>query len=203
MGFERGDRVQHPKRPEWGAGQVRKVEAMVHEGQPAQRVTVDFANKGRVVINTGVVPLEGKGTDTNMTSIDASALKNADRGWLDNLEQSRNGNELWSLPASLSDPFASEAQRLRATLDTFRYSTEPRALMDWAVAQTGLDDPLSKYTRQELEQAFPRYARDRNNHLFDLVRQMKRNGQKHLVQQAQRETRLPAARSALDKAMRA
>ncbi len=204
MTFERGDVVTHPSRPEWGQGVVRQAASLQHQGQFAQRLTIDFANKGRVVINTAVAPLapKGKGTDHSMTTANTTS---SGKGWLDRLEKANSGSkhELWDLPHDMTDPFASLGQRLTATLNSFRFSTEARALIDWAVAQTGLDDPLSKYTRHELEQAFPRFARDRNNHLHDLVRQLKRRNERRLLDQIRSKTRVPAARAALDKAIKA
>ena len=43
--------------------------------------------------------------------------------------------------------------------------------MDWAVAQTGLDDPLSRFTRHELEQHFDRWAYEREQHLSKLLQE--------------------------------
>ena len=45
-----GARVRHPDCPEWGIGQVRSV--------IGDRVTVNFENQGKVVINAAVVELE-------------------------------------------------------------------------------------------------------------------------------------------------
>src|SRR5690606_34070030 len=120
------------------------------------------------------------------------------------LEAQRNGkgHELWELPDALTDPFSSDAQRLAATLDTYRFSTEPRALIEWAVQQTGLNDPLTKYTRPELEQAFPRFARDRDLHLKQLVRTFKHRNDQATLLRAKNETRWPEARKALEKALR-
>lgn len=127
---------------------------------------------------------------------------NAKGGWLAELDGSANkANELWALPDAMVDPFSSLGDRLRATLQTYKFSTEPRPLMDWAVIQTGLNDPLSKYTRHELEQAFPRFARDRDNHLKDLVRQLKRANDFATLKDCGRGL-FPAAQSALDKAIR-
>ncbi len=125
------------------------------------------------------------------------------KGWLDELEQSStSSHELWALPDALRDPFAAPAQRLRATLETYRFSTEPRALLDWARGQTGLDDPLSKYTRTELEQAFPRFARDRDQHLRTIVKDLKRKGDQASLKAAMKGGLAPQAQSALDKAIR-
>lgn len=48
--LEPGMRVRHPGRPDWGVGQVQSAV----EG----RVTVNFENAGKVVINGAVVELE-------------------------------------------------------------------------------------------------------------------------------------------------
>ncbi len=127
--------------------------------------------------------------------------RNHGSGWLDDLDGANQSSELWELPDAMSDPFGSLGDRLRATLETYRYSTEPKALINWAITQTRLDDPLSKYTRPELEQAFPRYARDRDQHLRDLIRQCKRAGDYATLKDVGRGL-FPAAQSALDKAFR-
>ena len=263
--FAKGDTVRHPRRPEWGIGTVRDLRAVAQpDGTRAQRLTVDFANEGRKMINTAVAPLEPAGTaprpvppkpkalrntpdmplpshthqrsanrpnasgdsDAGGTAVGATVLgtlaesaarvaepvaggrkparredHGGERGWLDDLDGSNRASELWDLPDALSDPFASVGDRLRATLATYRYSTEPKALIDWAIAQTGLNDPLSKYTRPELEQAFPRYARDRDQHLRDLVRQCKRASDFATLKDVGRGL-FSAAQSALDKAIR-
>ena len=202
--FAPGDRVVHPARPEWGEGTVRQAQPINHQGITAQRLVVEFTNRGRAVINTAVAPLIApKENASNMTRTTTGSTTTR-RGWLDELEQAtRNAShELWELPEAMTDPFASARGRLQATLDSYRFSTEARSLIDWAVMQTGLEDPLSKYTRQELEQAFPRFARDRDQHLKALVFQLKRGGQSALLAEAQRETRNKDARNALNKAMR-
>ena len=48
--FEPGLYVRHPKKPEWGLGQVQSA--------IGERVTVMFENAGKVVIYTGQVHLE-------------------------------------------------------------------------------------------------------------------------------------------------
>lgn len=45
-----GMRVRHPGRPDWGIGQVQSV--------VGDRVTVNFENAGKLLINTGVVSLD-------------------------------------------------------------------------------------------------------------------------------------------------
>ncbi|MCX5659282.1 MAG: hypothetical protein NTW19_06110 [Planctomycetota bacterium] len=145
-------------------------------------------------------------TTTPSSSSSRPNLGNPGTGWLGGLGEKRTGEELYKLPDVMTDPFATHARRLQATLDSYRFGTDgrdPRLLLDWAVAQTGLNDPLTKYTRPELEQAFPRYNRDRENHLFELVRFMKRQGEAATLNKMVQEATLPAARAALQRAIRA
>ena len=45
-----GTRVRHPTEPEWGVGHVQSV--------IGDRITVNFEDRGKVVINGGVIDLE-------------------------------------------------------------------------------------------------------------------------------------------------
>lgn len=48
--LEPGQRVRHPSQPDWGEGQVQSV--------AGERVTVNFENAGKVLINARVVALD-------------------------------------------------------------------------------------------------------------------------------------------------
>jgi hypothetical protein len=48
--FEPGQFVKHPTQPDWGLGQVQSV--------VEERVTVNFENVGKILINTVNIPLE-------------------------------------------------------------------------------------------------------------------------------------------------
>ncbi len=48
--LEPGQWVRHPDQPDWGDGQVQSV--------VGQRVTVNFAGAGKVLVNASVVTLE-------------------------------------------------------------------------------------------------------------------------------------------------
>ncbi|HEY2134201.1 MAG TPA: DUF3553 domain-containing protein [Acetobacteraceae bacterium] len=48
--LEPGCRVRHPTRPDWGAGQVQSV--------TGDRVTVNFENAGKVLVNARLIALE-------------------------------------------------------------------------------------------------------------------------------------------------
>ena len=45
-----GAMVRHPSQPDWGLGQVQSV--------VGERVTVNFEDRGKVLINTAVIELE-------------------------------------------------------------------------------------------------------------------------------------------------
>jgi len=201
--FKKGDVVVHTRRPEWGRGVVDQATAIKHEGQDAQRLVIQFTNHGRVTVNTAVALLANKGSEVGMTHTTGSASfssSSSNQGWLGALES--NPNELWALPEAMTDPFVSLGSRLKATLESYRFSTEARSLIDWAVAQTGLADPLSKYNRHELEQAFARFERDRGLHLNSLVGEIKKKGRGDLLDQQMNEPHRAEAKNALKKAIR-
>jgi hypothetical protein len=191
---------------------------------PAQRMVIDFANQGRVTVNTAYASIVPEGTDLasvapRKTSPASGAAPTSGGGaafgggggWLAELERSQNtanspaaagnGDSLTMLPDKCSDPFMPLGRRLMHTLDLYRFSSEPRSLIDWAVAQTHLQDPLSRHTRHELEHGFAIFSQMRDSHLKELIRLIKRKGEQTLIAEA-REHPLPAARAALDKALR-
>ncbi|MGI9501908.1 MAG: DUF3553 domain-containing protein [Geminicoccaceae bacterium] len=45
-----GTRVRHPSEPDWGVGHVQSV--------VGDRITVNFEDRGKVLINGGVISLE-------------------------------------------------------------------------------------------------------------------------------------------------
>lgn len=231
--FSRGDLVVHPRRPEWGEGVVEQAAMIEHEGRQAQRLVVTFRSRGRVSINTGVAPLvggngraptadpDGKNT-RNQPHKDASATmsssvthnsgaRNSGQGWLGQMAQRREnapvGSPLQELPDAMTDAFVGTLTRLEATVDSFRFgddpSRNPRGLIEWAMAQTGREDPLSDHTRHELEEAFVWFGRKRDRHLFELVQELKRNGQRGDVEKLLRQTPHPSARVKLERALRA
>tara|TARA_B100001027_G_C16035941_1_gene227656 strand:+ start:16 stop:189 length:174 start_codon:yes stop_codon:yes gene_type:complete len=53
--FEPGDRVVNPRRKDWGVGQVQSI--------VKDKVTVNFENIGKIVINTNNIELEKMGSE--------------------------------------------------------------------------------------------------------------------------------------------
>jgi len=168
--FRTGDRVVHGDKPEWGLGVVLSAEALQQGGAAAQRLRVRFERAGVKTLSAPPASLqaasEGKPTVEN----------DHPKGWLESLESASTAPDeaLAVLPESATDPFRPLAARLRATLDLYRFEPTGASLIDWAAAQTGLTDPLSRFSRHELEAVFSRFASERDAHLSRLASEARR-----------------------------
>ena len=80
------------------------------------------------------------------------------------------------LPPDATDPFLTPERRLKNLLGLFRFEGGAK-LIDWAVAQSGLDDPLSRFNRTELEVFYKDWCRERDLQLFRLVNDFRRKRQ--------------------------
>jgi len=174
--FKFGDSVLSVARPEWGPGTVTRAEPVVHDGRPAQRLNVRFSAVGIKTLHTAVVDLIPAGDRAASDSVAEGT------GWISGLESSKPADVMIRLAPEASDPFKSLWQRLQFTLDLYRFTREPRALTDWAVAQSGLTDPLTRFSRHELETFFDRWARQRDAHLIELVREAGRTDPRQVEQ---------------------
>lgn len=175
--FEYGDRVRHATRPEWGIGLVVKTELFSTNGQQAQRLAVRFPNDGIKTISTAHAELELITEDVVASAPDGEASplggwdKMQDSEWLGEVAQRKIREVMVGLNERVRDPFRPIEERLRACLDLFRFDRTGRGLIEWAVAQSGLDDPLSRFTRHELESLFDEWASNRQQHLQQLFSQ--------------------------------
>jgi hypothetical protein len=176
--FSTGDRVRHAAKPEWGVGVVTKVEILPSNGQASQRLSVRFPNGGNKTLLTSHAELRRVNeTDIDRFSEEANNLKvwgkidEAD--WLSSVAKRKVEEAMISLPPDVKDPFNSLSMRLNLSLGLYRFDRSGKGLMDWAVAQTGLDDPLTRFTRQELEQKFERWCYERDQHLAKLLQEVR------------------------------
>lgn len=177
--FQTGDRVKHRQRPEWGLGTVTKAEDMAASGKVSQRVSVRFPGAGLKVLNTNYAELdvvskdEAKEIATNGVTRSRREIieSNGDEEphWLAPVQEQQLEQKLLSIPEQARDRFNSIKSRLRFTFDLYRFDRSGKGLMDWAVAQSGLDDPLSTFTRHELEVKFDRWTATRDDHLKSLL----------------------------------
>lgn len=183
-----GDQVRHAGRPEWGSGQITAAESVVQDGRPCQRVTVRFDRVGLKVLSTAFAELQAaqalvspQPTDDPLTADGASPQE-----------------VLARVPDAATDPFSTPRKRLEATLHLYRFSDRGGSLLDWAAAQTGLKDPLARFSRHELEMLFQRFQFNLDGHLKKLVREMKKADPAALA--AVSATASPAAKQALRRA---
>ncbi|MAY74405.1 MAG: hypothetical protein CMJ31_06710 [Phycisphaerae bacterium] len=196
-----GERVQHAAKPDWGVGTVTKAESATHEGTKCQRVTVRFARAGLKTVSTAFAKLEtvsgGPAIDRARDTV-KSALNKPDAPEKEPtsrkpppgmagpaevgpeekppLDPAAAREIMTSIPEPARDPFRSIEDRLRSTLDLYRYTSSGGSLLDWASAQSGEADPLSVFNRHELEQFFDRFRINLDNHASGLVRDARKAG---------------------------
>jgi hypothetical protein len=177
--FEYGDRVRHTRRPEWGIGSIVKTEEQTVTGRRAQRVSVRFPNAGLKTLSTAHVELQlvnsnnGPETDGADTHPLGGWDKMNESDWLGGVAQRKVQEVMTSLSPDVRDPFLSLRQRLEACLALYRFEQTGRGLIDWAIAQSGLPDPLSRFTRHELELFFDQWSAQRDEHLGRLLQDAK------------------------------
>lgn len=177
--FQTGDRIKHRQRPEWGLGTVTKAEDMAANGKTAQRLSIRFPGIGVKVLNTGFAQLEVVSKEDAREIATTGVVRsrkeimesngNEEPHWLAPVAEQQLEQKLQSIPEEARDRFNSIKTRLRVTFDLYRFDRSGKGLMDWAVAQTGLDDPLSTFTRHELEVKFDRWVAAREDHLKSLL----------------------------------
>lgn len=171
--YQIGDRIRHARRPEWGIGTITRVDRLQMQGQVGQRLEVRFSNAGVKTISTIGAELErldqpGAIAPSNGTFAEREARH--ETGWLGEIAKRKPEEALVELPEEVTDPFRGVRERIKSTLELYRFEPTGGKLIDWAVARTGLEDPLSRFTRQELEQYFSRWAFARQQHLGKLLK---------------------------------
>ena len=176
MKFEYGDTVRLPKRPEWGVGSIVKAEEVAVKGKMTQRVNVRFPNAGLKTLNSSIAELEIVRDDKQVLIDDTSESfddlqRMSESEWLAPIAQKRIQEAMLNIPMPARDVFRSLESRLQATIELYRFDCSGRGLMDWAVAQSAMKDPLSRFSRQELEQYFHRWATEREQHFYKLLKE--------------------------------
>ncbi len=173
-----GDRLLMPNRPEWGVGSVTRAEPTTVRGDACWSLTVRFPNAGIKTINTSAVqPERVEDQSGEAAQAIAEAAQSAHDELLGPHAKRRVEDLMVNLPEDCRDPFRSIPIRIKASLRLYRFEGSGRSLLDWAVAQTGLDDPLATFNRQELETHYGRWAEARDLHLARLIHEAQQNGE--------------------------
>lgn len=163
--WKQGDKIVHKGRPEWGVGEITAVARENHEGQPCQRVSVRFARAGLKTLSTAFATL---GPAEERPGLPPQ------NGWLPPASDETDAEVMTRLPEPATDPFLPALSRLRNSLDLFRFTGSGSSLIDWAVIQSGLDDPLSRFNRHQLEEFFARFMANLEGHVRKLAGDLKR-----------------------------
>jgi hypothetical protein len=142
---------------------------------------------------------ELKSADDSIALREVAEAERADgAGWLNAAEAEKPVERMTTLPEIATDPFRTKRARLEATLGLYRFTGGGGSLVDWAVMQSGLKDPLSKFNRHELEQFFERFKGALDAHLKRLVFELKKEDPAGLAELA--AAALPQAKTALKRA---
>ena len=168
--FEFGDRIIHADKPEWGVGQVIGVEDVALDGAPGQRLKIRFEREGLKTLATQIADLQPAEAQTAMERAEAGIVP----GLNPDASEKVIREVMTTIPESARDPFASLTVRLSATFALYRFEQTGASLIDWAAAQSGLTDPLSRFNRHELEEFFRRYAISRDEQLRGLLDEARR-----------------------------
>ncbi|MCP3903822.1 MAG: DUF3553 domain-containing protein [Planctomycetes bacterium] len=176
--FGFGDQIRHRERPEWGIGSVVRVEDVRLNGEASQRLSIRFPNAGVKTLTSTHAALERVEVQTSNNEADDGDDhpvgvwdRVRESGWLAPVAERKIEEAMVQLPAESRDMFLPVRERLAKALALYRFDRTGRGLIDWAVAQTGLDDPLSRFNRHVLEQYFDRWAAERDGHLSRVLQE--------------------------------
>lgn len=176
--IEFGDRVTHPKFPEWGSGAVIKVENTPVNGELSKRVTVRFAHAGLKKFVGDAIPLvvmvsaHSMPGDRDGMRPAIAQVEDLERSGLTQAIEQKLEEIMFNIPLACRDPFNTLEHRMRRTFDLYKYDTSGKGLMEWAMAQTGMDDPLTRFNRTELEMYFKQFSFLLKQHLQKLLGEM-------------------------------
>ena len=171
--FTTGMQVRHRQRPEWGIGSVTRVESLTRAGARDQRLWIKFGAAGLKTLLASAADLEVvEGSGAAEHTIAAREIA-SEGGWLGEIAKRRPEQAMSELPPDATDPFLTPERRLKNLLALYRFDGGAK-LIDWAVAQSGLDDPLSRFNRTELEAFFKTWSMDRDLALHRLVSDFRR-----------------------------
>lgn len=168
--FQFGDRLIHSGKPEWGVGQVIGAEDVTIDGVAGQRLKIRFEREGLKSLATQIANLKMAESQTAMERAEAEVVPGLNPEASGRVVQ----EVMVTIPESARDPFASLTSRLSATFALYRFDASGASLVDWAAAQSGLADPLSRFNRHELEEFFRQFSMSRDDQLRSLLGEAKR-----------------------------
>lgn len=171
--FSIADRVIHPAKPEWGVGTVASASNIVQDGTPCQRLAIRFDRAGLKTITTAGIHLKRASSATvepKPAGTDPFGPLPAASGSSELPDDPKlAARKMEAVPDDATDPFIGPGERLRRVLALYRFEPTPGSLIDWATAQSSLADPLSRFSRHELEEHFRTFRRNLDRALSKAV----------------------------------
>ncbi|MBS0191575.1 MAG: DUF3553 domain-containing protein [Phycisphaerales bacterium] len=170
-----GSKVRHAGCPQWGVGVVTAAVSVQHEGVRCQRLTIRFDKAGSKTISTAFASiLEATDTFSSPSPLHGSDTMSSNNTILDREAKAATDETFLRIPDQASDPFTTLAKRAAATLALYKFTATGASLLDWAVMQSGMRDPLSRYNRHELETLFQRFRQNLDNHARKTLKELKK-----------------------------
>jgi hypothetical protein len=174
-----GQQVCNPARPEWGTGQVLRVQTTSVGGQPQHRVSIQFAS-GHRMLRVPPARLARPG-----------AQPEREQGWLAAAAGTDLNGRLRALPTFVREFLGTPRQRLLMLAPLFAPTGAPAELVKWARDQTGAPDPLSMWSRDELQAAFAEFCARRDQYVRGVAREVRAALGAEAVQRALRDVEPP------------
>jgi len=160
-------------KPEWGAGRVLKVLSTTVAGAAQHRVTIQFTHGTRTLVSPPARLIEPQ-----------VETERKPAGWIDSLAGATIDERLKRVPDDVLRVLGGIQSRLAAVYPLYDFRDDPHSLSKWARGQTGVADPLSHWTRDELTLAFAEFCRERDAHLRGLLAVLKQTEGPVAVQEA-------------------
>lgn len=155
-----GAKVRSVARPEWGVGEILLVKPETVNGQPVHRVSIQFSVGHKTLMVPPAKLIEAK---------NAPPPPPKQPGWIDTVAKATPEDQLRALPHDVTHVLGSFEQRVLLVSQLYQFDDGDEGLLKWARAQTKLPDPLEKWSRDELAQAFGDFRRARDAFLRKLV----------------------------------
>lgn len=161
-----GDQIRNTARPEWGVGTIVRLE-------PGGKLAARFEFVGLKQLDPKVAPLALASADNRPGSENweppaAAFFRSEEVALSASARQKLLIDVMTRLPDDVTDPFHPVEGRIRACASLYRFGNDSPGLMAWAVAQTGLQDPMDQLPRHELESLFGRWREVRDRTLREL-----------------------------------
>lgn len=168
-----GRRVQNAARIDWGTGEVLAVTTDAVNGQAVHRVSVQFAVGHKMLMVPPARLIEPLPDEPRKPA-----------GWIESLSATTPEDTLRALPESVTHMLGTFEQRIAVLAELYDIDDGDAGLLNWARRQSQIADPLSRWSRDELHQAFGAFCRNRDLHLRKLIGDARRQRGPSVVQDA-------------------